>query len=254
MTGKRRQNVCHFAFRDDVKVAENIQKCWDIETYASKINVMSQSKKKLQSEKMLESTTKFTGERPELGMMWDEPEPNLPNNYSSVLGQLHSLVQRFQGDPSLKSLYQQAIDTDVEKGFVKILNESEVRGTFGKVWYLSHHPVLSPNKPGKVGRVCNAASKYKEVCLKGKLIAGPDLRHGFIVKIFRFHERPVALTADIESMFLQVQVLEQDKNLLEVSMVPKKLNGSNIRIPASRVWSQEFSNLRKLSFQTSGTR
>ena len=25
MTGKRRKNVCHFAFTDDVKVAENIQ-------------------------------------------------------------------------------------------------------------------------------------------------------------------------------------------------------------------------------------
>ena len=35
MTGKRRQNVCHFAFTEDVKVAENIQTWWDIETYAS---------------------------------------------------------------------------------------------------------------------------------------------------------------------------------------------------------------------------
>ena len=45
MTGKRRQNLCHFAFTEDVKVAENIQKTWDIETYASKINVVSQSRR-----------------------------------------------------------------------------------------------------------------------------------------------------------------------------------------------------------------
>ena len=32
MTGRRRQNVCQFAFTEDVKVAENIQKWWDIET------------------------------------------------------------------------------------------------------------------------------------------------------------------------------------------------------------------------------
>ena len=107
MTGKRRQNVCHFAFTEDVKVAENIQKWWDIETYASKINVVSQPKKKLQAQKMLESTTKFTGERYEVGMLWSEPEPNLPNNYSSALGQLYSLERRFQRDPKLKSLYQQ---------------------------------------------------------------------------------------------------------------------------------------------------
>ena len=62
MTGKRRQNFCHFALTEDVKVAENIQKWWDIETYASKINVISESKKELQAQKMLESTRKFTGE------------------------------------------------------------------------------------------------------------------------------------------------------------------------------------------------
>ncbi|XP_075243928.1 uncharacterized protein LOC142338177 [Convolutriloba macropyga] len=96
-------------------------------------------------------------------MLWSEPEPNLPNNYGSALGQLHSLKRRFQRDPDLKSLYQQSIDADVEKRFVKILNESEIKGTFGKEWYFPHHPVLNPNKPGKVRRVCNAASKYKEV-------------------------------------------------------------------------------------------
>ena len=63
MTGQRRQNVCHFAFTEDVKLVENIQTWWVIETYASKINVVSQSKKELQAQRMLESTTKFTGER-----------------------------------------------------------------------------------------------------------------------------------------------------------------------------------------------
>ena len=86
------------------------------------------------------------------------------------------------------NLYQQSIDTDVEKRFVKILDESEVKGTFGKEWYLPHHPVLNPNNPGKVRRVCNAASKYKEVCLNYKLLAGPDLLHGLIGTIFRFRE------------------------------------------------------------------
>ena len=150
MTGKKSQNVCHFALREDVKVAENIQPWWDIETYASKINVVSQSKKEQPAQKFVESTTKFTGKRYEVGMLWNQPEPNLPNNYSSALGQLHSPEQRFQRDPKLKELYQPSIDTDVEKGFVKILGKSEVKGTCGKEWYLPHHPVLNPSKPGKV--------------------------------------------------------------------------------------------------------
>ena len=114
-----------------MKGAENIPTWWDIETYASKINVVSQSKRELQAQKMLESRTKFTGERFEVGILWSETEPNLPNNYRSALGQLYSLEQRFQRDPYLKSLYQQSIDTDVEKGFVKkivrVRSESQLR-------------------------------------------------------------------------------------------------------------------------------
>ena len=86
MTGKKSQNFCLFAFTEDVKVAENIQSWWDIETYASKINVVSQSKKEQQTQKFLESTKKFTGELYEVGMLWNETEPNLPNSYSSALG------------------------------------------------------------------------------------------------------------------------------------------------------------------------
>ena len=143
MTGKKSQSVSHFALTEDVKVAENIQSWWDIETYASKVNVVSQSKKEQQAQKFLESTTKFIGERYEVGKLWNEPEPNLPNSYISALGQLLSLERRFQRDPKLTELYQQSIDTDVEKGFVKILGKSEVKGTFGKEWYLPHHPVLN---------------------------------------------------------------------------------------------------------------
>ena len=118
-------------------------------------------------------------------------------------------------------MYQQSIDADVEKRFVKILDESEVKGTFGKEWYLPHHPVLNPNKLVKVRRVCNAASKYKEVCLNDKLLAGPDLLHGLIGTMFRFREGPIALTADIESMFLQVQVPEQDRSCLRFLWRPR---------------------------------
>ena len=69
--------------------------------------------------------------------------------------------------------------------------------------------------------VCNAASKYKEVCLNDKLLAGPDLLHELIGTIFRFHEGPIAPTADIESMFLQVQVPEQDRSWLRFLWRPR---------------------------------
>ena len=70
-----------------------------------------------------------------MGMLSSEPEPKLPNNYSSALSQLHSLERRLQREPNLKNLLQKSIDTEVQKGFVKILDESEVKGIFEKEWY-----------------------------------------------------------------------------------------------------------------------
>ena len=98
-----------------------------------------------------------------------------------------------------------------------------MKGTFGNEWYLPHHPVLNPNKPGKVRRVCNAASKYKDICLNDKLLAGPNVLHGLIGTKFRFREGQIALTADIESMFLQVQVPEQDRICLRFLWRPRTI-------------------------------
>ena len=68
--------------------------------------------------------------------------------------------------------------------------------------------MLSSNKYDKLRSVCNAASKHKEVCLYNKLPEGLDELDRFIRTVFRFRERANALTADIESMFLHVQVPE----------------------------------------------
>ena len=68
--------------------------------------------------------------------------------------------------------------------FVKILDEYEVKRIFGKEWYLQHHPVLNPNMSGEERRVCNAASKYREI--NDMLLAGPALLHGLLVTVVRF--------------------------------------------------------------------
>ena len=73
-------------------------------------------------------------------------------------------------------------------------------------WYSLHHPVKHQHKLGKVRRVCNAASKFKGVSLNDKLLTGPDLLKGLIGIIFRFRAHEIAITAHMESTFLQVAV------------------------------------------------
>ena len=131
--------------------------------------------------KMLESTTKLTSQQYEVGMLWIEAKPNLAieiTTHHLLMSQFYSSEQSFQKDRNQIGFYQQSIDTDAAKELAKILYASKVKGPFGKDWNLPHHPVLNPNKCWKVRRVCNAASKYKDVCLMDKLLARLDLLQG----------------------------------------------------------------------------
>ena len=78
-------------------------------------------------------------------------------------------------------------------------------------WYLPHHPVVHPHKPGKVRRVLNGAAKFHGQSLNSGLLAGPDLLQSLIHILFRFRQYPFAVSADIEGMFLQVGVIPRDR-------------------------------------------
>ena len=52
------------------------------------------------------------------------------------------------------------------------------------------------------------------VALNDKLLPGPDLLQSLIGIIFRFREHQIALSADIEAIFLQVAVPHDDSRCL----------------------------------------
>ncbi|XP_075253221.1 uncharacterized protein LOC142345022 [Convolutriloba macropyga] len=106
-------------------------------------------------------------------------------------------------------MYQKTLDTDLEKGYVKSVTFSDT--TPNRVWYLPHHPVTNPNKPGKVRRVSNAATTFKGNSMNSNLLTGPDLLNNLVGLLLRFREKPVAITADIEAMFKQVGIMETDQ-------------------------------------------
>ena len=131
------------------------------------------------------------------------------------MGKLKSLERCLQKDEALKKRYQDTIDTDVNAGYVRKVEPSAFNETRDKLqWYLPHHPVINPHKLEKVRRVCNAAAKYQGVALNDKLLSGPDLLQSLIGIIFRFREHEIALSADIEAMFLQVAVPSDDNRCL----------------------------------------
>ena len=83
--------------------------------------------------------------------------------------------------------------------------------TSPRQWYLPHHPVQHPLKPDKVRRVLNGAAKFRDVSLNSALLRGPVLLQNLLQILLRFRQHQYAVSADIEGMFLQVGVPEEDQ-------------------------------------------
>ena len=195
----------------DDKLANQLSEWWDIESYASNCDVTGHSKEEQRAIKTLEQTTPFNGERYGVGLLWGEDELKLPNNIYSAMWQLKSLERHLQKDEMLKKRHQEAIDTDVNAGYVRKVDQAQLNETKDKLqWYLPHHLAINLHKPEKVRRVCNTAAKYQGVALNDKFLSGSDLLQSLIGIIFRFREHPIAFSADIEAMFLQVAVSNDD--------------------------------------------
>ena len=65
----------------------------------------------------------------------------------------------------------------VEKGYV---TSAPPASTSGKTWYLPHHAVVHPAKPGKDCVVFDCSAKYRGHSLNDQLLPGPDLKNRLV--------------------------------------------------------------------------
>ena len=95
--------------------------------------------------------------------------------------------------------------------FIVPIKSNELNTRTDREWYLSHQLVVSPNKPEKVRRVLNGASKFHSVPLSQSLLVGPDLWLNSLGVLLRFRQHKVAVSAKIEGFSIQVGVIPADQ-------------------------------------------
>ena len=163
--------------------------------------------------KVLEVETKIVNGKYEVPMLWKQIDSRLPNNHEMALRRLISLHERFLGNPELFEKYRETINTYIKECYARKIRKEETINTSDKTWYLSHHPVFHPQKPGKVRVVFDAATKYKGKSLNKELFPGPELLNSLVGVLLRFrnHKKPFG---DVEAMFHQVRVKPSDRDAL----------------------------------------
>ena len=89
----------------------------------------------------------------------------------------------------------------LEKGHAR---KSERKANDGGLWYLPHHGVRHPSKPGKLRIVFHCSANFRGACLN-KLWCGPGLTIQLVA---------VPFTGEIEAIFYQVQVTDNQRGFL----------------------------------------
>ncbi|XP_078384177.1 uncharacterized protein LOC144666660 [Oculina patagonica] len=168
---------------------------------------------KLALNKMEESLQRV-GEHFQVALPWRQGCPELPNNRPVAEQRLQLLKKRLLKDEDLLLKYRTTMQEYIMKGHAQKVPTEELNLKEKPVWYLPHHPVTHPLKPGKVRVVFDCGAKYRGTSLNQQLLQGPDLTNPLVGVLIRFRQEPIAIAADIEAMFHQVYVDPEDNNVL----------------------------------------
>ena len=121
------------------------------------------------------------------------------------------LKEKVSKDAQFFDDYKKFVNDMIEQGYCEAVDDS---GPEGKLWYLPHHGVYHPEKPGKIRVVFDCSAKFNGVSLNTNLLPGPNITNSLIGVLLRFRREKIAIQADIKSMFHQVRIPAEDRDLL----------------------------------------
>ncbi|XP_028410434.1 uncharacterized protein LOC114533050 [Dendronephthya gigantea] len=156
----------------------------------------------------------FTGNRYSVKLPWKEDHDNLPDNYMNSLARMKGQLKRLEKEPELLKEYDRIIRDQAEQGIIEQVPSLEKAG---KVHYLPHQAVIRKDAvTTKVRIVYDASSRgiKSKTSLNDCLHVGPSLNPLLYSILLRFRENRVALVADIEKAFLNVEVDKEDRDSL----------------------------------------
>ena len=171
----------------------------------------------------MQDSVKLKNGHYEIALPWRNPPPICLPDYKPLAElRLKLLKGRLEKGQGLFQKYSAFVSDLMEKGYAQKVPKDRVNRSDGATWYLPQHPVIHPQKPGKVRVVFDCAAKYRSTSLNDQLLQGPDITNTLIGVLTCFREESIALMADIEAMFHQVRVRPDDCDALRFLWWPGK--------------------------------
>ena len=127
---------------------------------------------------------------------------------------LESLQTRLIKNLDKARQYSDTIKIYLELGHVIKLSTRESTLTNNMKYYIPHDYDTNPNKQNKFRVVFDASAKFAGTSLNDYLLKGPDLLNSLVTILLKFRNGKYSISADIEKMFHQIFVKQNDRNYL----------------------------------------
>ncbi|XP_055584807.1 uncharacterized protein LOC129737670 [Uranotaenia lowii] len=143
---------------------------------------------------------------------FDETKPALGESLNAAVKRLHSMERRFIRNPSFKQHYVDFMAEYQQLSHMELVPSSEVTTQPSKCFYLPHHAVEKHDSATtKLRVVFDGSSKTSTgVSLNDRLLVGPNNTEDLFDVLCRFRTYPIVFMSDVEKMYRQVLVDDQD--------------------------------------------
>ena len=167
------------------------------------------SQEELRFLRELESTVILREGHYEMALPLRDREVPVPNNRPQAEQRALWLKGKLLRNKNLYNDYKVFMADLISKGYARKVPTDHQESSNVK-WYIPHHGIYHPHKPGKIRVVFDCSARYQGKSLNDLLLNGPDLTNNLFGVLLRFRQERIALMADIESMFYQVRVADAD--------------------------------------------
>jgi len=156
--GKRR--VTNSFVQSDVKLERQIERFWRLDTVADAVDVETQMS--VNDRKALsiwrDSIRHCDNGHYEVAIPFKRYPPDLVDNIEVAKLCLRALKARLTRDTDLRAMYNESMQDLFENDYAEKVPQEEISST--PVWYLPHHAVVNPSKPGKVRVIFDCSAKH----------------------------------------------------------------------------------------------
>ncbi len=164
---------------------------------------------------VLESSAIFIGCGWQVDLPLRSEDFVFPNNRKQAVSRFYGMERRLSlpENQHYADKYNLIINKLIDSGTAVPVDPSEINKPEGMIWYLPHHFVENPNKPGRIRVVMDCAASFCQVSLNTQLFRGPSLLPKLVENLLRSSECLFALFADISAFYHRINVPSKHQSL-----------------------------------------